>query len=1049
MKSGQNEAPIEQTDTELVYAAWMNALLATFEGKISRLAAALELRIRADNPSLVRRREDQKRLENTVRHWYSESRRSVPGINQVGPGNDIVCQSLIDVCQDRQVSPPFSHSAATFENVLHQLQDERNERRRIGKRAVEPAPDLYKLGILYLPVTTCGDFDLRLIGQESALVQNNIPEYVPREIDQSLVSALDSASVRFVTVAGEPKSGKTRTLLQALKASMHAKHEIYWLSSRSGAVQDFIDFVPKEKSSQRIIFLDDLQRFDFNSRSGLSLATLKELGSRGKVVATVHENGLSQLLDLPRQIHRERTIGISPPSGEQNLEPTDLREELANSIFMLRRELTPAEEKGIPETLRLQIGDAKKRHGLQLAAELASVSELKERCDLIAEKGDEFAAVLLAAKDCYLAFPIGAEYDFILELSKLHFRDLQFNSIWRTQAGIDAFSALTSGVVPGSSKAILTRQLEDSEKFALLDGLWPEIRPNLDFWNPDIIKSLLDDDEKLTLAKRAAGQDFWPQAEEILNELISSGHPDAQLELALILFRQDKDDVARVELTKAAEAGNASAQNYLGVVIATHDEDIKTAIVWYEKAALAGHSMAQQNLALNLRNLGDMESAWKWLEVSADQGEVSSIAWQGVLYEDEGNSEAAKDCYIRAANEGLDWAQRNLGQLYRDEGDNAKAITFLTLAADQGDLSAQNHLANMLRDDNQIEAAREWYTKAADSGFDWAQYNLAGLLDYEGKQEEAKSWYLQAADQGNSAAMNQLGVLESRNDSMEEAKKWYLKAAESGHEWGQYNYAQSLRSENDFEGAQHWMHLAAEQGLAAAKNMLGRYCELEGDTKGAKHLYLEAAEAGDSYGQANLANILLDEGDREAAITWLKKSAAQKNLDAINRLGVIYQESGNVDEARQLYLEAAENDHPWGQMNVAMLLRDEGDDDAAERWLKLAAEYGLSAAMTRLGKLYLDKNRIEEAKTWYSRGADLGEEWGHFRLGQILEKEGKTDEAHARFKIAADLGLEEALEALRVGKTVSSNVSDSTKTSPKAIGIPGKPARKKTKPSNS
>src|SRR5206468_613486 len=125
------------------------------------------------------------------------------------------------------------------------------------------------------------------------------------------------------------------------------------------------------------------------------------------------------------------------------------------------------------------------------------------------------------------------------------------------------------------------------------------------------------------------------------------------------------------DLQKAADQGNADAQNKLGVRYQTGrgvPKDLGKAAALYQKAADQGNADAQNSLAV-LYETGD--------------GVPKDLA-------------KAVELYQKAADQGYDFAQNNLGRLYENgQGvpeDLKKAAELYQKAADQGNTFAQtNH----------------------------------------------------------------------------------------------------------------------------------------------------------------------------------------------------------------------------------------------------------------------------------------------------------------------------------------------------------------------
>ena len=162
---------------------------------------------------------------------------------------------------------------------------------------------------------------------------------------------------------------------------------------------------------------------------------------------------------------------------------------------------------------------------------------------------------------------------------------------------------------------------------------------------------------------------------------------------------QDKPSAQELaDLRARAEAGDASAQYFLGVMYATGDgvpQDNVEAVAWFRRAAEQGDASAQFNLA-----------------VMYDTG-------QGVPKDDT----EAVTWYRKAAEQGDAGAQFSLGQMYlAGDGvpqDDVEAHMWLNLAASrssgelrEGVVSVRDGVAELMTPADLSEAqrrAREWH----------------------------------------------------------------------------------------------------------------------------------------------------------------------------------------------------------------------------------------------------------------------------------------------------------------------------------------------------
>ena len=173
------------------------------------------------------------------------------------------------------------------------------------------------------------------------------------------------------------------------------------------------------------------------------------------------------------------------------------------------------------------------------------------------------------------------------------------------------------------------------------------------------------------------------------------------------LYSDKKYEQAIYWWQKAADAGNSAAQKNLAFCYLKGDgveKNVEKAVYWWQKAADAGNSAAQFNLAIcYLKGDGvekDVEKAVYWWQKAADAGD--STAQYRLAF-----------CYLKG--EGI-------------EKDVEKAVYWWQKAADAGDSTAQYRLAFCYLKgegiEKDVEKAVYWWQKAADTGDSDAEYML-------------------------------------------------------------------------------------------------------------------------------------------------------------------------------------------------------------------------------------------------------------------------------------------------------------------------------------
>lgn len=158
---------------------------------------------------------------------------------------------------------------------------------------------------------------------------------------------------------------------------------------------------------------------------------------------------------------------------------------------------------------------------------------------------------------------------------------------------------------------------------------------------------------------------------------------------------------------------------------------------------------------------------------------------------------SAKLWFHRAARSGFARAQYELAMFFVDDGletraDLPRAVLWMTKAATGGSTAAQLGLGLMYRDGTGVPAnaglAVKWTGKAAQAGLAEAQFQY-GIMHYQGKlmpqdYKTAARWTLMAAEQGHTKAQVNLGYMYSTGTGLAkhvvEAHKWFNLAAARG-----------------------------------------------------------------------------------------------------------------------------------------------------------------------------------------------------------------------------------------------------------------------------
>lgn len=147
-----------------------------------------------------------------------------------------------------------------------------------------------------------------------------------------------------------------------------------------------------------------------------------------------------------------------------------------------------------------------------------------------------------------------------------------------------------------------------------------------------------------------------------------------ELAKAMKLYYQRDYSKAFPLFMKLAEQGNATAQNYVGIMYETGngvEQNYNEAVKWYRKSAEQGDTDGQCNLGVMYENgrgvSQDYNEAVKWYRESAEQGNAQGQYCLGDMYEYgkgvDVNMAQAKEWYRKAARQDYESAKEALTRL--------------------------------------------------------------------------------------------------------------------------------------------------------------------------------------------------------------------------------------------------------------------------------------------------------------------------------------------------------------------------------------------------
>ncbi|MEU2930597.1 tetratricopeptide repeat protein [Streptomyces sp. NPDC007251] len=182
-----------------------------------------------------------------------------------------------------------------------------------------------------------------------------------------------------------------------------------------------------------------------------------------------------------------------------------------------------------------------------------------------------------------------------------------------------------------------------------------------------------------------------------------------------------------------------------------------------------------------------------------------------------------------------------------------------------------------------------------------------------------------------------------------------------------------------------------------------------GQTDEAEQLYRQAANAGHTIAISNLAILLHEAGRTDEAEHLYRQALDAGHIEAAHNLAVLLSDTGQVDEAEQLYRQALDAGHTSSAYNLAFLLQEAGRTEEAEQLYRQAVNAGHTEAANSLARLLHKAGQTKEAEQLYRQASSVGHIEAVYNLSSLLAETGRTDEAEQLLRKALGAGQIEAV----------------------------------------
>ncbi len=273
------------------------------------------------------------------------------------------------------------------------------------------------------------------------------------------------------------------------------------------------------------------------------------------------------------------------------------------------------------------------------------------------------------------------------------------------------------------------------------------------------------------------------------------------------------------------------------------------------------------------------------------------------------------------------------------------ALRMLETAGECGYDQSEFKIAEALLVGDRVDEATVHFTQLAADGVAGADFYLGVIAMNNEQLDLAESQFMKSIDRGETEGVLNMAEICDRRGDHDQAREWFHKAREVGDENAFFNLGTMEWTLGNEDEAIKYLSIAAEEGNERAGAQLARIRMQRGEEvdRGALE---RAAESGIPEAMVNLALVLRGENDYESARAWFGKAIEAGNVAAMLQLAsmeagftdvrvMVGEREPNVDEAKRLWLMAAEAGEPAGYGYLALNAMADADDADLERFIHL------------------------------------------------------------------------------------------------------------------
>ena len=992
----------EQIALENSYVAWMKALKEALGGHQRKIYPLfLEVFLKGTAEREYFKTDNGKKVFDS---WFREPKGVKGPRLPTGPSAPVIDKKLGELAKVHvSEAPDGALPDLALWDVINRLRSTRDANKPQVRKLERAAHALYESRSVTYPITKVIELDEINLQLGSSVFGGELPTYCRRDVDEQLAQALNDPNRDIVILIGPYKSGKTRSLIHALKNSQLSDNPVLWLD-RFGDISKVAQTLHEESFVDPVVVIDDLQKFAFEGPEAISRQSFQGLLKAKKIVGTLY----SGTAESWREAYYDKSLlqeVVSNPAEEIKKKILDAGIELSFSLS--------AEELILANAIFTAV---EKKSDLQHLASFFSASELllsRARKILNGENPYDFAFLetLINAK---ILWPSGVGIE---DLKLLFDRELKkTNSLWLESEWERVVRDFARGVAAKSPHAIMVRAATDRDEFELFDGIWSKLRPENWCWNHTQQDFSLSVGEIVQI-----GFSGYPR--ECLRVLTNvDPSPDGLSDYYLGYFysEQNEIDLAEKHYLAAMNKGDKDAACDLGALF-YRLERYRDAEEYFLQAVADGHTDALNSLGFVYKNLERYPEAEDYFQRAIDAGDSNALRGMGLLNEYLGRSKEAEKYYKKAIQAGDKVSFGLLGWKYFLQNRFEEAETILLEGVDAEGSTSAAHLAFLYIETNRYEDAEKYSLLAKEAGAPRNLIFLGSIYYNLGRFEEAEAQYLEDISHGVKEALENIAALYEETGRTDDAVRYYLEAIDAGMTSSlrplAFIYGETSRPDD----AEKYYRKAIDTGDIPSLDLLARLFARVMRFDEAEEYFIKSKEAGNKDSLVALASLYLFQKrgeEMERCYLEVVGDGIQENFVGI---GFLAQNLGRFDEAEDHYKKAIENGEKDARFALGSLFYDLGRLKDAENEFLKADEEGVGTGVSvSLAMLYGELGQLNDAEKYYVKATDEDidsifsiDDDANARvlngLGLLCRQLERIDEAENYFLRAIDLDNNEAL----------------------------------------